>query len=264
MPGVPEPLTIPIRLDPQAGPVTVPGGMTHGINLWVESSSQYVFIGSPYMSGVWALPKAEIRAELDRQIKLLPPPSTNEAKLTPETREKALLAKYDLNHNGQFDPQEKQAAINDPAFLEFNLDKIDANKNGQLDPEELIYFDANADGKLDPSEAAGLHAMQYILAQHALDEFDVDESGRLEQQEYWEFTRKKRPSDFGYRAMQSLPSNSEVERLEHYLEAATEDRVLQKLSGGAPSGIRFGQQSRDPNALKQEIQRYWAMPKAQL
>jgi hypothetical protein len=256
-----EPLIIPIRLDPNAGPVTVSGGPS-GSGAWIECSSEYLFIGASSLRGVWALPKAEIRAELGRQIQARPP---NPKEVTAEDSQKALLGKYDLNHNGQFDVDERESAISDPAFLEFEIDKIDANTNGQLDTEELNYFDANNNRILDAPELAGIQAAQHILAVKALKEFDMNESGRLEPQEYWKFTRGKPPSVAGLRAMQTLPASSEADRIEHYLEAATEDSVRQRLMRmGRDLHPESFHRELDPTLLKQEIEIYWARQKTGL
>ena len=268
-PGFPEPLTIPIRFDPSSGPVPVRSGTPRGIGLWIDCSSEFLFIGAPNLPGVWALPKAEIQAELDRQIKSRPPAiQSNQPKETPEDRAKAVLAKYDLNHNGKIDPEEREAAISDPAFLEFDLDNIDTNHNGMLDVDELRYFDVNKNRRLDPPEEAGLHAVQQILAAKALKEFDWDENGHLDGHELGEFTRNK-ASSAAFRAMQSASNGSELERLKCYLERATEDKLQQRLldivPGWNPRSF-FGSDplQTDPVILKQEINMDWARQKAAL
>jgi hypothetical protein len=91
-----------------------------------------------------------------------------------------LLEKYDANHNGVLDPEEKAAA---KADWEANraerekkmLERFDANHNGVLDPEEkeaahkewrardearradmLKKYDADGDGKLSDTEREAL------------------------------------------------------------------------------------------------------------
>jgi Ca2+-binding EF-hand superfamily protein len=84
----------------------------------------------------------------------------------------ALLEKYDVNHNGVLDPEEKEAAKKDfearrAARQAKMLEKYDANHNGVLDPEEkeaikadrqsrraemLKKYDTDGDGKLSPAE----------------------------------------------------------------------------------------------------------------
>ena len=84
----------------------------------------------------------------------------------------ALLEKYDVNHNGVLDPEEKAAARKDwearkAARQARMLEKYDVNHNGVLDPEEkaaarkdwearraemLKKYDTDGDGKLSPAE----------------------------------------------------------------------------------------------------------------
>jgi Ca2+-binding EF-hand superfamily protein len=260
--GVAEALSIPVRFDARSGPIPAPRGAFAGISIWVDCSSEYLFIGAPDLPGVWVLSKAEIQSELDRQIKERSASGQKEKKIEDASdRKPELLAKYDANHNGKFDLEEREAAISDPVFLEFELDAIDPNHNGQLDAEELAYFDANENGRLDPPEAAGIRAMQHVLAVRALEEFDQNGNGRLEQQEFWAFTRNKRPSSAAFQAYQLSNSNSEVERLRGYLESATEDQLRETLSHKLPGwhavGFSYGRRESDPDVLKQEIEVYW-------
>ena len=263
--GVSTPLIVPIRFDANNGPVPVRGGNLSQ-SAWMESSSEFLFIGQQHLPGVWALPKVQIQTELDRQIKSLPPTAqNNQADATPQEREKALLAKYDLDHDGKIDAKEREAAISDPAFLEFDLDNIDTNRNGMLDVDELVYFDVNKNRRLDPSEAVGIHAVQQILAVKALKQFDWNENGRLDGNEFGEFTRNK-ASGAAFRAAQSAANGSEVERLRRYLERATEDKIQQKLLGVVPGWnprTFFGSDSiqTDPKILTREIDMYWARQK---
>ena len=86
--------------------------------------------------------------------------------------EKALLEKYDANHNGVLDPEEKEAAKKDwearrAAHQAKMLERYDTNHNGKIDPEEraaikadrearraeiLKKYDTDGDGKLSPAE----------------------------------------------------------------------------------------------------------------
>jgi len=86
--------------------------------------------------------------------------------------EKALLERYDANHNGVLDPEEKEAARKDwearrAAHRAKMLEKYDTNHNGKIDPEEraaikadrearraemLKKYDTDGDGKLSPAE----------------------------------------------------------------------------------------------------------------
>jgi Ca2+-binding EF-hand superfamily protein len=87
-----------------------------------------------------------------------------------------LLEKYDANHNGVLDPEEKAAAKADwEAHRKEReakmLERFDANHNGVLDPEEreamkaqhearraemLKKYDTDGDGKLSDSEREAL------------------------------------------------------------------------------------------------------------
>jgi len=101
-----------------------------------------------------------------------------------EQRRKDLLAKYDLSHNGIIDPEEKEGALDDPSFIESELDTIDVNHNGRLDAEELVWFDANQNKILDPKEQAGIDIAQHLLATKLLKQFDVNGDGFLDRSEF--------------------------------------------------------------------------------
>ena len=95
-----------------------------------------------------------------------------------------LLEKYDANHNGVLDPEEKAAAKADwEAHRKEReakmLERFDANHNGTIDPEEreamkaqrearraemLKKYDTDGDGKLSPSEREALR--KDMRAQH--------------------------------------------------------------------------------------------------
>jgi hypothetical protein len=65
----PSPLTIPLKFQSDQGPVPrIPWRTT----VWVACSSKFLFIGAPTMPGVWTVPKSEIRAEIQRQIRINP------------------------------------------------------------------------------------------------------------------------------------------------------------------------------------------------
>ena len=84
-----------------------------------------------------------------------------------------LFQKYHFTQKDNYTPEQKEAMIDDPLFVELNLDKIDANRNGRLDAAELIFFDANQNGKLEPQELAGIEATQSLLARRLLDDFGL-------------------------------------------------------------------------------------------
>src|SRR3954470_17804701 len=109
-----------------------------------------------------------------------------------------LLEKYDANHNGVLDPEEKAAAKADweahrkerEAKL---LEKYDANHNGVLDPEEkaaarkegearrdaqraqfLAKYDTNKNGKIDPEERDAMKAEHEARRAEMLKKYDTD------------------------------------------------------------------------------------------
>ncbi len=95
-----------------------------------------------------------------------------------------LAQKYQLASRDKFTPDQKEAMIDDPAFLELNLDNIDANHNGKLDAAETVFFDANENSLLDPREQAGIDATLALLAQRLLPEYDLNLDGQLDQSEF--------------------------------------------------------------------------------
>jgi Ca2+-binding EF-hand superfamily protein len=101
-----------------------------------------------------------------------------------DSGKEALLAKYDVNHNGAFDPAEKAEAIDDPAFLELELKTIDTDQNGRLEASELDYFDSNNNGILDSKEQAGIAVVQRLLANKMVEEFDTDKDRMLDRVEF--------------------------------------------------------------------------------
>lgn len=62
----PTPVTIPLKFQSDLGPVPRSPWKT---TVWMACSSEFLFIGAPTLPGVWAVPKSEIRAEIDRQAK---------------------------------------------------------------------------------------------------------------------------------------------------------------------------------------------------
>ncbi len=256
-----EPVTIPIQFDSTAGPVTLPNaGPSRGAGPWVESSATDLLIGASGLPGVWILPKSEIQTEIKRQLALRPP----ERKKTFDVHDQAQLAKYDLNHDGQLDVEEWEAAISDPAFLSLEMDRIDLNGNEQLDLDELAYFDVNQNAILDDPEMAGILAFQHLLAVKGFKEFDANRNERLEREEMESFARNKGRSMMAFNAMQTLPSTSEVGRIEHYLQYATEEQVrqaLRRIMPGYSSVTFYADDKKRAETLRNEIELYWAKQK---
>ena len=140
-------------------------------------------IGIGYKAGVWVLPLSKIESAVaaQRQIQTA---KQQQLAVAAAQAHKNLIAKFDLNHNGIIDPDEKEQALDDPAFIESELDTIDANHNGWLDAKELIYFDANKNKILDAKERAGIDIAQHLLAARLLKKFDTDGDGRLNRSEF--------------------------------------------------------------------------------
>jgi Ca2+-binding EF-hand superfamily protein len=222
----------------------------------MDCSSDSLFIGESDLPGAWRLPKSEIQAELDRQVQNM--------RLEKQNREKALLAKYDRNHNGTFDPEEIESAIADPDFLAFELETIDVNGNGQLDPKELRYFDANKNGILEPQEEAGIHVMQQLLAAKLLKEFDQNEDGRLDQREFMALYGNNPNSAVAFNVFKSFNGASEVDLLAQSLESTLEGRLRNNpvmRRPGLASGI-YGAAQPELKSLKDKVESYWAREQA--
>ncbi len=87
---------------------------------------------------------------------------------------KELLVAYDRNHNGVFDPDEREAMIDDPRYLELELPVIDANGNKLLDAAEMGFFDANTNDVLDPQEEKALDTTLGLLAEKLMPQAALD------------------------------------------------------------------------------------------
>ncbi|MDB6112533.1 MAG: Calcium-binding EF-hand-containing protein, partial [Pedosphaera sp.] len=133
--------------------------------------------------GVWTIPISEIEPAFAAQREIQTARMVAEAAAVKNAWQ-ALVAKYDRNHNGTLEPEEKAAALADPAFIEAQLEKFDANYNGILDAEELIYFDVNEDKILDVSEQTAIDTAQLSLAARLLQRFDDNHDGTLDHTEF--------------------------------------------------------------------------------
>jgi hypothetical protein len=129
-------------------------------------------------AGVWIVSGRQIDSEVARQ-KTLQEEALAGSAADAHRAMAALLEKYDTNHDGIIDGQEKEAALADGNFIAFELQKIDANQNGLLDADELKYFDANTNRMLDQNELAGVEIAQHLLADQLLRKFDANGDGYL-------------------------------------------------------------------------------------
>jgi Ca2+-binding EF-hand superfamily protein len=140
----------------------------HGTGFWIVPLSQ--------LDPAIAAQKQNQMAQRDRAVA--------QASAAAEQTKNDLMAKYDRNHNGSIDQDEKEAALDDPAFIESALDLIDTNHNGWLDAKELVYFDANNNKTLEPKEQAGIEIAQHLLAERLLKKFDANGDGALDRSEF--------------------------------------------------------------------------------
>jgi Ca2+-binding EF-hand superfamily protein len=124
-------------------------------------------------AGIWMVALAEIDAEFARQQAAQQEQQAHAESLDRQSASD-LLAKYDRNHNGIIDPDEREEALDDPAFIKTHLDEIDANHNGWLDAPELAWFDANQNKELDPKERTGIDLAEQYLAEKLLNQSDRD------------------------------------------------------------------------------------------
>ena len=240
-----------------------------------EKAKDYVQVGSAYPGGgykpgVWLLPRSQVEPQIAAQ-KVNQLDQQAQAAAAANRAQKDLLAKYDLNHNGVIDPEEREAALDDPAFIESQLDVIDTNHNGLLDLEELAYFDANHDKILEPKEQAGIDIAQHLLAKRNLQKFDLDGDGFLSQQEF----QLMEQAGFKMALDQSLEFGSadenhdgkiDLNELEAYMKQLTSRKLhprggmgnahfmhqIQMGDGGPVADVR--------QLFKLEVEAYWRNP----
>jgi Ca2+-binding EF-hand superfamily protein len=220
-----------------------------------------------FKAGIWMIPLAQLDPAIAAQKQILLQQSAQAVAAT-EQVQKDLLAKYDLNHNGIIDPDEKEAALDDPAFIESQLDVIDANHNGWLDPEELAYFDANHNKILNPKEQAGIEIAQHLLAERLLKKFDVNGDGFLDRQEFNELVQSgsnasaQPVSSFSF---QSADANHDGKIDLAELEGFLKQQLRSELRPRGPTGVAyFRQMMADPGkkvdasqSFKAYVELYW-------
>jgi hypothetical protein len=164
---------------------------------WMVISSNWLCFGLEnsgsataisYVPGIWVLP-------MDRLAPLLQTPRNAIPGTTPQLPPKedghaAALLRFDLNHNGIIEPDERELRMNSEEFIKAELSQIDTNRNGMLDVEELGYFDTNTNGILDERESAGIEICLRIMALRLLREADANENGILERDEFLKLVRR--------------------------------------------------------------------------
>jgi len=239
-------------------------------NLFLPGVNDRVGIG--YQAGIWLLPVAQIEKPLSEQRQKLQEQQMASIAAA-EQAAKNLVTKYDLNHNGAVDQEEREAALDDAAFIESELDNIDANKNGWLDAEELAYFDANTNKILDPKEQAGIEITQRLLAQRLLEKFDANQDGKLDRTEFtdlfqtdttaapWLKMNSTAMIANGFYPDANHDQTVDAGELETYLKQYTRRGLGSRALRGAftPPHIRFDpNQPTDPRqAFKMALENYW-------
>jgi Ca2+-binding EF-hand superfamily protein len=239
---------------------------------WMLFTTNLLFLssGGGPKPGVWLMPVSQIEAALAPQ-KQAQRNKQAQASAAAEQIRKNLLAKYDHNHNGVIDPEEKEEALDDPAFIESELDVIDANHNGWLDAEELAYFDANRNKILEPKEQAGIDIAQYLFAQRLLKKFDANGDGVLDRSEFGELVQACFGAGNGTRpdlSFQAADANHDGHIDESELEALLKQQTRRGLRLAGATGAAALNQMR-PNAnqpvdpklvFKLTVESYWRNP----
>jgi len=215
--------------------------------------------GPGYKAGVWLMPVSQLEPAIAAQ-KQIQREQEAQAVGAAEQAQKYLLEKYDLNHNGIIDPDEKEAALDDPAFIELELDTIDANHNGWLDAEELVWFDTNQNKILEPKEQAGIEIAQQLFAERLMKKFDAKGDGVLDQSEFNDLVQAIGATSADPRTGSSLIVDKNHDGLIDMGELKTflKWQMLMVLrSHGMPGANPSG----DPRQMfKAEVESYWQRP----
>jgi Ca2+-binding EF-hand superfamily protein len=292
--GLPSPQTLYLKFDAAGGrpPVAATQFTFSGLPMtppaWMLFADDYLFFGVESAqeillnqtvplntndhdkTGVWLMPLSKLDPAIARQKQAQLEQERQTAASAEQTRQ-SLLAKYDRNHNGVIDPNEKEDALDDPDFIASELDVIDANHNGWLDAEELSYFDANKNKILEPKEEAGIGIAQHLLAARLLKEFDANGDGLLDSKEFKRMVEdhyglRPPPGDGGW--FSSADSNHDgfidLEELESFLKQRTTEAVhLRRIS--APGHFHQpplspAQMSHIQSSFKAAVEAYWQIP----
>ncbi|MGA3282840.1 MAG: EF-hand domain-containing protein [Verrucomicrobiota bacterium] len=219
-------------------------------------------------AGVWLMPVSQLDSAIaaQKQIQL---EQKAQAVAAAGQAQKNLLAKYDRNHNGIIDQDEREEALDDPAFIESELDTIDANHNNRLDPEELVYFDANQDKILEPKEQAGIDIAQHLLTAKLLKQFDVNGDNLLDRNEFDGLLQSgvsaKMSSSLDF-LLSDANHDGSIDPGE--LESFLKQQLRRELQArGVPTAALFNQmrveanKTTDPRQLfKEAVEFYWQIP----
>jgi len=225
--------------------------------------------------GVWVIPASELqsavatakqtliaqiaqeKADLEKQMA--------ERQAAREKIRRQLLAKYDRNHNGIIDPDEKEEALDDPVFIEYELDNIDANHDGWLEANEVSWFDANRNKHLDPKEAAGINIAQHLLAVRLMKKFDADGKGYLSDSEFSDLKQACVSANGEAFDAPEFPGRMfgpiDLPALENFLKQQTSGSLRLRGFGLPGRWIQFGGPGgvmSKTRAFQLEVEYYWA------
>ena len=129
--------------------------------------------------GSWLLPWTDLQAALNSaKAERMAQVQVRDA--TVNTLWTNLLQKHHLAQKDGLTPEQKETMIDDPVFLELNLDNIDTNRNGKLDAAELAFFDANQNSQLDPPEQNAIEIAQGLLAQGLCHEYGLNHDSAID------------------------------------------------------------------------------------
>jgi hypothetical protein len=229
-------------------------------------------------NGIWLVPLAQIEAAVAEQKQIQLTRKTQEraqAVVAAEQTRKNLLAKYDRNHDGFIEPNEREEALDDPVFIESELDNIDTNHNGWLNAAELVWFDANGNKMLEPKEQTGIELAQQAFAARLLAKFDSNGDGWLDRSEFDEmnasaFSAANHAGPPGLARLQ--PSILEYSRdgnmIPAELERFVNQRTRQEFNLGGPAWMavfnqfrrRPGQPADARQLFKASVEFYWQNP----
>jgi hypothetical protein len=220
-------------------------------------SSEWHRVGCP--PGIWTMAASELEAvsAVERKIQLA---EISRERLAIEHRQQAVIAKYDRNHNGRVDLEERSDALIDPAFLEMEVHKIDANGNGTLDLDELAWFDANSNRILDADEEKATDRAQDFLAQKTFAALDLDENGVLGASEWSNFqARRGAPVTTGNFPAQAFADRRPSMDLAAFATYCRQATRMQLTRGNRVSGPvdPWTQRRGPPPSIKETVENYW-------
>jgi Ca2+-binding EF-hand superfamily protein len=218
-------------------------------------------------TGIWMIPLDRLDREIASQ-KQAQQAEQDQAEVLAKATAQSLLQKYDRNHNGVIDPDEREAALDDPAFIQAELEAIDTNHNGWLDAPELVWFDANQNKILDAKEQAGISLAVQFLAQRLLDQFDHSGSGWLGMREYHGMIdstlHDNANSEFSLQFVHADANHDnhlDFEELENllrrHMEKELNPRGMRQLAPFGPMGMPGQRSAGFGQDWKAEVESYW-------